>query len=152
MYEKNGRNYGHLKWPQEGTFLSACCDEVVANIKHRKFCDTSSSRPERERREREVLRWFRQEGRRQLLGESTQLPIREVKKEQRKETLKQSEAGTAQTKQPTASKQRMYDQQSAGRGKATGVGQSAQGLLMPHSTPKLAGTVSHNNQMMMKNW
>lgn len=59
------RTTGRLQ-PREGTFLAACCDK--ANIKHHKVCDTSNSRLGKRARDREVLRWFRQGGRRKLLN------------------------------------------------------------------------------------
>lgn len=63
---RDSRFKERLQWPKEGTFMTACCDEVEANIKHHKARDTSNSRLGK--REREALRLFRQEGRKQILN------------------------------------------------------------------------------------
>ncbi|KAG8012449.1 hypothetical protein GBF38_020211 [Nibea albiflora] len=68
------RTTGKLQWPEDGTFVAAFCNEVEASIKHYKAKDTSSGREAKRASEREVLRWFRQEGRRQIL-DVKQMPV-----------------------------------------------------------------------------
>lgn len=77
MKKWHKRTPGRLQWPREGTFMTAYCDEVEAIIKHHKAGDISNSRLAKRAREREVLRWFRQEGQRQIMN-AAQMPVRNV--------------------------------------------------------------------------
>lgn len=70
---KHRRTTGKLQWPEVGTFTAAFCNEVEASIKHYKAKDMCSSREGKRAGERVVLRWFRQEGHRQIL-DVTQMP------------------------------------------------------------------------------
>lgn len=84
MKKWHKRTTGRLQWPREGTFMAAYCDEVEANIKHYKAKDISNSALAKRAREREVLRWFRQEGQRQGMS-GAQMPLRTVGQDSLKE-------------------------------------------------------------------
>lgn len=77
MKKWHKRTTGRLQWPREGTFMAAYCDEVEANIKDHKAGDISNTRLVKKAREREVLRWFRQEGQRQVTS-GAQMPVRHI--------------------------------------------------------------------------
>lgn len=62
MKNWNKRTTGNQRWPVEGTFDPACCEEVEVAIKHHKPNNTSSKRLGKKMKEREVLEWFRREG------------------------------------------------------------------------------------------
>ncbi|KAL7382642.1 hypothetical protein ABVT39_025623 [Epinephelus coioides] len=58
------RTSGKNRWPMDGTFNLACCDEVESELRHVEARDTKESYKLKNKRakEREVLGWFRQTG------------------------------------------------------------------------------------------
>ncbi|KAL7402182.1 hypothetical protein ABVT39_010986 [Epinephelus coioides] len=58
------RTSGKNRWPKDGTFNLACCDEVESELRHIEAKDTKASYKKKNKRakEREVLGWFRQVG------------------------------------------------------------------------------------------
>ncbi|KAL7381532.1 hypothetical protein ABVT39_007391 [Epinephelus coioides] len=58
------RTSGKNRWPMDGTFNLACCDEVESELRHIEARDTKASYKLKNKRakEREVLGWFRQTG------------------------------------------------------------------------------------------
>lgn len=96
MKKWHKRTTGRFQWPREGTFIAAYCDEVEANLKHHQAKDTTNSALAKRAREREVLRWFRQEGQRQVMS-GAQMPVRSVGQNSIKE--KHTTSGTTEKKQ-----------------------------------------------------
>ncbi|KAL7384070.1 hypothetical protein ABVT39_023561 [Epinephelus coioides] len=72
------RTSGKNRWPMEGTFNLACCDEVESELRHIEARDTKASCKKKNKRakEREVLGWFRQAG-----GRKQIVQLEEKKKE-----------------------------------------------------------------------
>ncbi|KAL7406637.1 hypothetical protein ABVT39_023737 [Epinephelus coioides] len=58
------RTSGKNRWPMDGTFNLACCDEVESELRHVEARDTKASYKLKNKRakEREVLGWFKQTG------------------------------------------------------------------------------------------
>ncbi|KAL7389969.1 hypothetical protein ABVT39_012646 [Epinephelus coioides] len=75
MAQKNIRKN---RWPMEGTFNLACCDEVVSELRHIEAKDKKPNYKIKNKRakEREVLGWFRQAG-----GRKQMVQLEEKKKE-----------------------------------------------------------------------
>ena len=63
VHEKwNKRAVGGQQWPTDGSFDIACSDKMEVSIKHHKAKDTSDKQIGRTHTDREVIRWFLQEG------------------------------------------------------------------------------------------
>ncbi|KAL7379298.1 hypothetical protein ABVT39_025669 [Epinephelus coioides] len=58
------RTSGKNRWPKDGTFNLACCDEVETELRYMEARDIKASYKKKNKRtkEREVLGWFRQVG------------------------------------------------------------------------------------------
>lgn len=84
MKKWHKRGTGKLKWPREGIFMAEYFAEVEASIKQHKAGDNSKKALAKRARERQVLRWFSQEGQRQAMS-GAQMPGRSVRQNSFKE-------------------------------------------------------------------
>ena len=70
MMKWHRRTTGKFRWPQEGTFDMACCEEADTQIRNKEAKDGNINKRRKDKRtkEKQVLTWFRQESYRQQMA------------------------------------------------------------------------------------